>query len=140
MDDHVATDDDRQQAAHDAVSPVFVSWRAVTLFAVLLPAFVALSTQWGLVVIHSPRFSSGWLYPWMTLATAMLSWCVGRYLDPPWLRWLVFVWCLVLLDLVTIAACLGGSVPDQLGYVLVSAQITFVTVWAILGPWGWQWR
>jgi hypothetical protein len=112
----------------------------VVLFAVLLPAFVALSTQWVFVAIQYQRLQPAWLYPWMTFATALLSWCVGRYLDPAWLRWLVFVWCLALLDIVTIAACLGAGVPDEIGYVLVSAQITFITVWAILGPWGWQWR
>jgi hypothetical protein len=139
MDDNVLTDDVVENS-HSTRPPVFASWQPIVLLVLLLPAFVAVSTHWMLVAIQNQRLKSIWLYPWMTFVTALLSWCVGRYLNPAWLRWLVFVWCLALLDIVTIAACLGGSVPDQIGYVLVSAQLTFITAWAILGPWGWQWR
>jgi len=76
----------------------------------------------------------------MAFTTAVLSWCVGRYLRPAWLRWLVFAWTLALLDFLTIAACLGGQVRSELGYVLVSAQISLLALWAILGPGTWQLR
>lgn len=74
------------------------------------------------------------------MSTALLSWCVGRYLQPSWLRWVVFTWCLILLDILTFAACLSGPLPFHLAYVLVSAQISLLILWAILSPVGWQWR
>jgi hypothetical protein len=52
----------------------------------------------------------------------------------------VFAWCLALLDLLTIAACLGGGpAPYHYAFVLVSAQISLIVVWAILSPVRWQW-
>jgi hypothetical protein len=65
---------------------------------------------------------------------------VGRYLYPAWFRWLLFIWCLLLLDMLTIAACMGGRVPDRTGYLLVAAQINLLTFWAILGSGTWQVR
>jgi hypothetical protein len=114
--------------------------RRLLLLCVALPAFVAITNQLVFFAISDQILSPAWLYPWMTFTTAFLSWGVGRHLDSSWLRWVVFTWCLLMLDIITNAACLGGMVPDHVGYVLVSAQITFVIVCAILGPWGWQWR
>jgi len=107
------------------------------LCAVLLPAAVAASNYALLTNYWQARF---FLYPWMAFSTAALSWVVGRYLSPAWLRWLVFGWSVALLDLLTISACLGGPLPRHFAYALVSAQVSALTLWAILGPIGWQWR
>ena len=109
-------------------------------FAVLLPAAVAGSNQFLFDLLPFHQSLRPWLYPWMALTTAVLSWSVGRYLSPAWLRWLVFAWCLALLDLLTIAACLDHRVEPQFGFVLVSAQISLIALWAILAQVGWQWR
>jgi hypothetical protein len=76
----------------------------------------------------------------MALSTAVLSWCTGRYLSLAWLRWLVFGWCLALLDLLTIAACLSGPISSDFAFVLISAQISVIVVWTILANVDWQWR
>ena len=76
----------------------------------------------------------------MAFSTGILSWCTGRYLSPEWLRWIVFAWVLVLLDCLTIAACLGGPVDRHVGYVLVAAQISLTVLWAALADVNWQWR
>jgi hypothetical protein len=107
--------------------------------AVSLPAAVA-ATNYALLFGSDRDLTRGFLYPEMALSAAIVSWCVGRYLWPAWLRWSVFVWALLLLDLMTIAACLGGPVRSSFGYVLVTAQIGFLVLWAILGPQRWQWR
>ncbi|MCI0333991.1 MAG: hypothetical protein L0228_12300 [Planctomycetes bacterium] len=111
------------------------SLRRLFLFAVLLPAAVAASSQ-----LLLETASGALLYPWLTFTTAILSWCVGRYLQPAWLQWIVLAWCLALLDLLTIAACLGGGVQNHFAYVLISAQISLIALWAILAPVRWQWR
>jgi hypothetical protein len=110
------------------------------LFAVLLPAVVAGTNQWLYEAIPSSRWLQSWLYPWMAFTTAVLSWCAGRYLPSASLRWIVFAWCLVLLDLLTLAACQDGRIADHFGYVLVSSQISLLVLWAVLAPISWQWR
>jgi hypothetical protein len=112
----------------------------IVAFAILMPATVA-ATNHLLLEAHrtNPRLSP-WLYPWLVCSTAALSWSAGRYLRPPLIGWIVFGWTLVLLDLITIAACLSGAVAQQQGYVLVSSEITLLVVWAILAAVPWQWR
>ncbi|HEX2475901.1 MAG TPA: hypothetical protein VHK01_14215 [Lacipirellulaceae bacterium] len=123
-----------------SVTPALPSPRRLLIFAVLIPAVVAASNQlfFQLAAYQSPR--RWWLYPWMVFTTAVLSWCAGRYLQPAWLRWLVFGWCLVLLDLLTTAACLSGPVPTDFAFVLISSQVSLLVIWSILADVGWQWR
>jgi hypothetical protein len=136
-----ADEEDRCDDARELSSmPLIASRRQLLLLAVLLPAAVAITNQLLFSAISNRVWPQSLLYPWMAFSTAVLSWCVGRYLNPPWFRWLVFGWCLALLDILTIAACLSGPIPGHVGYVLVSAQITLVAAWTILGPWAWQWR
>jgi hypothetical protein len=47
---------------------------------------------------------------------------------------------LALLDLLTFIACMTHRVDYQFGYVLVSAQISLLILWAIAGPGPWQMR
>jgi hypothetical protein len=94
------------------------------LCAVLIPAAVAGSNQWLYDAIGTSRWLQAWLYPWMTVTAAVLSWCAGRYLPTAALRWIVFAWCLLLLDLLTLAACQDGRIPDHFGFVLVSSQVS----------------
>jgi hypothetical protein len=110
------------------------------IFAVLIPAAVAASNQFLLASSSSFHMLRFLVYPWMVLSTGVLSWCAGRYLWPAWLGCIVFAWCLALLDLLTITACMSFTVDMHLGYVLVSAQVSLVTVWAILANASWQWR
>ena len=115
------------------------SGRLIT-FAVLVPAFVASSNQllFSLVGIHYGLRVL--LYPWMAFTTAVLSWCAGRYLSPAWLRWMVFGWCLILLDCLTVATCMSGPLTDDFAFILVSAQISLIMLWSILAEIDWQWR
>jgi hypothetical protein len=124
----------------DTTHSALPSWGWLLVFAVLLPAAVAGSNQFMFERVQTSPGLRLWLYPWMIVSTAALSWLVGRYLWPAWFRWLVFLWCLALLDLITIAACLSGPVRHYFSYVLVSAQVSVLTLWAILGAANWQWR
>jgi hypothetical protein len=110
------------------------------VFAVLLPAFVAVTNQLLFELSPSYRGLRIWLYPWMVTSTAVLSWCTGRYLSPAWLRWVVFAWSIALVDILTIAACMGWRVEQHFGYALVSAQVGALVMWGLLANIGWQWR
>jgi hypothetical protein len=124
---------------HDTRSSL-PSFSQLLLFGLVIPAIAALSNQWLLEhLAHSSRLSYV-LYPWMALSAAAVSWSAGRYLYPAFLRCAVFVWCLVLLDLLTFMASLGNTHDSQFGYMLVSAQINLLILWTILGSGGWQWR
>ena len=122
------------------------SLSSLLLFGLVIPAAIALSNQWLLERhwILNRNSNLSWhhyaLYPWMALSAAAASWSAGRYLYPAFLRCIVFVWCLVLLDLLTFMASLGSTHDSQFGYMLVSAQINLLILWTILGSGGWQWR
>jgi hypothetical protein len=72
----------------------------------------------------------------MAITAAAISWTAGRYLHPAWFRWLLFAWCLLLLDILMTASRIG----DESAYLLISAQVNLLTFWAILGPLSWQLR
>jgi len=107
---------------------------------IAVPFFVAATNQLLLEAIVSHRDLGVLMYPWLALTTAALSFSTGRLLHPPWLRWSVFAWGLVLLDLIVFIACITRRVDPQFGYILVSAQISLLTLWGVLGPGRWQWR
>jgi hypothetical protein len=111
----------------------------LVLFALLLPAFVA-GANHLLINTLSGDSSRIWLFPALIASTAAISWCAGRYLYPFWFRSILFAWCLVLLDALVTLACMTHRIDDQFGYVLVSAQISLLVLWGVLGAQPWQWR
>src|SRR4029079_10155620 len=131
-----------QQAHTGSVTalPSLPSLGRLFVFAVLVPVVVAASNQLLLRAIGTRLELAPWLYPWIVTSTAALSWCTGRYLGPAWLCWIIFAWCLALLDLLTFIACITHRVEYQFGYALVSAQIGLLILWAIAGPGPWQLR
>lgn len=132
--------DQQGHAGSVTALPSLPSPGRLLLFAVIVPSAVATSNQLLLAAIGTRQELAPWLYPWIVVSTAALSWCTGRYLSPAWLRWSIFAWCLILLDLLTFIACLTRRVDFQFGYVLVSAQISLLILWAIAGPGPWQMR
>src|SRR5688572_19193648 len=121
-------------------SPLFGSPTRLVICAIVVPVVVAGTNQLLLNLMPHHSWLRPCLYPWMAFTTAVLSWSTGRYLVPEWFRWIVFGWCLVLLDVLTITACLTDRLEDHFGYVLVSAQISLLVLWTILAPVAWQWR
>jgi hypothetical protein len=115
------------------------SARRLLLFAILLPAIVAITNQVTLATL-SPATLRWWFFPLIVSSTAVLSWFTGRYLYPMWLRSMLFAWSLALLDLLIFIACIDRRVESQLGFVLVSAQFSLLVLWAVLGTQPWQWR
>jgi hypothetical protein len=79
-------------------------------------------------------------FPIAAISVAVLGWCSGTYLRKAWIGWLVFGWSLVLLDFLTLLATADFGVRDEFAYVLISAEISLLVLWAVLGPGRWQWR
>lgn len=130
----VEDDDDHNGHTIDR-TPLFPPWIHILTLVVLLPAVVAGSNQLVFIAAPPPYY---WWYAWLAFTTAVLSWCIGRYLQPIWLRLLVFAWGLALLDLLTIAACISGSADTA--YALIAAQASLLVVWSVLSSLGWQYR
>lgn len=137
MTDAMPPDEINRPATAASVLP---SLPKLAVFAVILPVLVATTTQMLVRNVRAFPSLQSWLYPYLIFTTAILSWCAGRYLQPAWLRWILLAWCLALLDALTMIACLEGSLEDQFGYVLVSAQLSLLVLWAVLGTGYWQWR
>jgi hypothetical protein len=137
-----AADTSMEPDSQTAPSPTITtlpSARRLLLFAVLLPAVIVVTNH---LLIETLSYDAAkiWCLPSLVASTAALSWCAGRYLHPAWFRMILFVWCLVLLDTLITLAGLTGRIDDQFGYVLVSAQISLLVLWAVLGARRWQWR
>lgn len=113
--------------------------RRLLLVAVLLPAIVAGTNQLLVETLSNDTLRT-WFFPSLVLSTGAISWCAGRYLHPFWFQAIFFAWCLVLLDFLIMVARLTHRIEDEFGYVLVSAQVSLLVLWAVLGPQRWQWR
>jgi hypothetical protein len=68
----------------------------------------------------------------------------GRFIDWPPMRWLIYGWCWLVVDLqlVTTAALLPGLSfnSDLLFNAMFAAQLALVTIWGVLGTSNWLWR
>lgn len=132
--------DERYRAGSRNASQALPTPVKLAVGAIAIPFFVAATNQLLVEEIAAQHNLSFVLYPWLALSTAVLSLSTGRLLSPAWLRWTVFAWGLVLLDLIVFIACVTNRVDRQFGYILVSAQISLLTLWGVLGPGRWQWR
>jgi hypothetical protein len=108
-------------------------------FAVGVPAAVVALNMPMLWAVSGTSLAT-WVYPSLVLSVAVLSGCSGTYLRNSWLGWLIFAWSLTLLDLLTFVASSNVKRGSEIGYVLVSAEISLLVLWGILGPGYWQWR
>jgi hypothetical protein len=86
---------------------------------------------------------------WYVVQVGVISYVVGRGVDQPVLRWVVFAWVLLLIDLIT-ATMAAGAAP-RFGVVasppphlppaaLFAGQIGLCIVWAFFGDGRWPWR
>ena len=71
----------------------------------------------------------------------------GKFIDHPVLRWAIYIWCWVLVDLqcLTAGSLAGpsyywGNMQRLLPTSLFNAQLGLVTIWAVLGTLRWYFR
>jgi hypothetical protein len=98
-----------------------------------------------------------WLWPgeeWLTatlafhvLQVGVLGVLCGRFIDWPPMRWLIYCWCWLSIDvqLLITATLLQGSFSSQfkgdlLFNAMFAAQLSLVTIWGILATSNWLWR
>ncbi|TWT47423.1 hypothetical protein [Botrimarina hoheduenensis] len=116
--------------------------------AILAPAAVVLLDAATIAYVSTQSEFTVWRYigvrpvggtVFFVLKSAALAWCVGRYVQTPWLRWTVFIWAVALLDFGFLARFMHGEFQGaMLG--LAFAQVTLLAVWAVLGDTAWVWR
>ncbi len=122
------------------------SWPRLVLLAVVLPAAYA-ALDWALLR-GTPRNRGSVeivvTYGVFVVQVALLAWLVGWGLKHPLLRWAVFVWTLLLINLSQITVIGSdqswfGAAPI-LAYAMLSAQLSLAAVWGALGDMRWTWR
>ena len=104
--------------------------------AIVAPALVVLSE---LLIGPQPSVTS---VPYVALLVAkitLLAWCVGRWVRQPWLRWSVFCWSVVLVDMGAFAHFSLSSQNGE-GIALVMAQGSALAFWGVLSTLRWVWR
>jgi hypothetical protein len=107
-------------------------------FAAIVPAAVmALNTS---LVVDAPIHLRVLYYPTAAASIALLGWCSGTFLNKAGIAWIVFAWSLALLDLLTLVASRDSSIRYEFAYVLLSAEVSLLSLWAILGTGDWQSR
>lgn len=88
----------------------------------------------------------GILLPLLVGQVALLSYASVRLVPQPALQWLVYVWSLVLLDLVVFSAMMVSARSwweigfSDIAFALFAGQLSAVLVWLVLGDASWPWR
>jgi hypothetical protein len=121
-------------------------WPRLAFFAVILPAALAVFDRW--LLAGPPRILSTeeivGTFAAFAIQVALLGWIVGRGLQNPVLRWTVFVWALLLINVQIISVALDDqqweSPAKALAYAMLSAQAGLLAAWAALGELRWTWR
>ncbi len=112
----------------------------------LLAAFAALD-RWLLDCL-----AGWWRFEWIVVLTmavfvsqiGIMGVVCGRWIEPPLLKWLLYGWTWLLIDLQTLVA---WALADQTWWgnvfqvtALLTAQLGLVIIWAFLGPSRWTTR
>jgi hypothetical protein len=86
------------------------------------------------------------LMPLLVGQVALLASWSAKRVHPAPMRWFVYVWSLVLVDLVVFSAMLeterdwSNPGPSTLGFALIGAQLSGLVIWLVLGSASWPWR
>jgi hypothetical protein len=118
----------------------------LAFFALALPAVLAIFDGW-LLAEPARSFSSLEIiatYALFAVQVALLGWAVGHGLRNPVLRWAVFVWALVLIDVQIMTVAMSdeswNSPATILAYAMLSGEAGLLAAWAALGEMRWTWR
>jgi len=107
------------------------------LIGAVAPAVFALCDQW--LVQRTMAFSrdsdAAGLMAALVVQTGVLGILCGRLVEPAWLRWFIYGWSLVLMDLNVLWLSDSWQASP-----LLAGQVGLVTVWAVLGTTHWPLR
>ena len=113
-----------------------------------LPAVLVASDEWLLAFAKDDE--SWWpaFFVWLVVQTGLMSLAAGKWLAGWRWRAVVLSWTLLMLNIVLFhAAALaaqqwrnGAFDPEVLAVAFVSAQLSLLAAWLVLGAARWQWR
>lgn len=114
---------------------------------VALPALLATVNQFLLTSSNLSDLGAPWLCVLMgfyVLQIGFIGWAVGTYIEPWPLRWFIYGWIMVLVDLQLAAMTSTGGQNSQgvncLATAIVAGQLGVIIVWGILGSGHIVWR
>lgn len=117
----------------------WTSARQLFAVAVVLPSAIVLIDHWA-IGLGSSSFQIGFFYPCLVAQVMLLGWCVGRFVEPVFLRWIIFAWTIALMNAQAFTLFHYGSTGEVLGIALISSQVGMLVLWSILGPPPWTGR
>jgi len=123
------------------------NYRNALLVGIGMPAFFALADR-TLAAAWLADFSTATLVSFFALSVVEIGiagWAVGRYVSPWPLRWFIWIWTMVLMDLeLAVMGSEGGyqaaATIEGLATAVLSAQFSAAFVWGILGSGRFAWR
>ena len=121
--------------------PAKPSLPRIILVGLVVPVLLALLDRWLLarefkfVFISRREVAASQAMILFVLQVGLLGVLCGRLIHSPWLRWIIFGWCLLFTDLNA-----ASSLVPEASQALFTAQIGLVTVWAVLGTSSWKIR
>jgi hypothetical protein len=121
-------------AHHSSSLPLF----RLALVGAVTPAIFALVDHWLVqrAMASSKSREAAELMVALVVQTGMLGILCGRFIEPAWLRWVIYGWGLILIDLNTMWLA-GTWELSLLRTSLLAGQVGLITVWAVLGTTKW---
>jgi hypothetical protein len=118
-------------------SPVRLSLGRVVLVGLILPVFLTFVDCWLLAREYQSHgdVAAAQAMAAYVLQVGLLGVLCGRLIEIPWLRWVIFGWCLLVTDLNA-----WSSLFPYIAEGLFTAQIGLVTIWVVLGTARWTIR
>jgi len=109
----------------------------VIFVGLIVPILLALIDRWLLSREFSSRrdVAAFQAMAAFVIQVGLLGVLCARLIQPPWLRWVIYAWCLLFTDLNAMS-----SLVPELSQSLYTAQLGLVTVWAVLGTARWKIR
>jgi hypothetical protein len=123
-----------------------VDLRRLTAIGVGIPALLVVANQYVLsqkIYFQSQPVIVAFVMAFYVLQIGTIGWVVGSYIHNALLRWFMFGWIMILIDLQLLVitsdggAGIGGSC---LATGIFTGQLGIITVWSILGTGRWIWR
>src|SRR5947209_15413852 len=123
------------------MSRLSIEYARLFLFGVCLPAVLALADDSILAAINIAKLgvaSVAVLFAFFAVQIWFVSWAVARFINPWPLRWFIWIWTMVLIDLQLAIMAAVENVPnrepiDCLAAGVLAGQFGALLVWGILG-------
>src|SRR5262245_20476435 len=116
-----------------------IKFRRLVTIGVILPVLLAVADRLILAQctrLHSQPVVIACVMAFYVLQIGTISWVVGSYIDNAVVRWVMFGWIMILIDLqlaVITSDGAGGVGASCLATAIFSGQLGIFAVWGVLG-------